>query len=128
MAGVKFLSDEWLAALGDAAAARVAPDDDPLGDLALVIEQRVHDGPVWQIVIDHGAVSVRAEEGGADVRLSSDRDTAAAIATGSEAALDIFMTGRLTIGGDIQRLVDHRAALETVGDLFAAVKAGTDFS
>lgn len=127
MAAVKFLSDEWLAALADAADARVAPVDDPLADLALVIEQRVHDGPVWQIVIDHGSLSIRVGDGGADVRLSSDRATAAAIASGREAALDSFMVGRLTIGGDMQRLVDHRAALETVGDLFAQVKADTVF-
>lgn len=128
MAAVKFLSDDWFAALAAAAEARVPPADDPLAEVSVIIEQRVHDGPRWQIVIDHGAMAVRVDpEADADVRLTTDRATAAAIAAGDEAALDAFMVGRLMVGGDVQRLVEHRAALEAVGDVFASVRADTDF-
>lgn len=132
MADVKFLSDDWFAALAAAAEARTPPADDPLAEVSVVIEQRVHDGPRWQIVIDHGAMAVRVDpdadsDAGADVRLTSDRATAAAIAAGDEAALDAFMVGRLMVGGDVHRLVEHRAALEALGDVFASVRAATDF-
>lgn len=129
MAGVKFLSDDWFAALAAAATARTPPPDDPLADVVLVVEQQVHDGPSWQMAFDHGRLEIRRDVSApADVRLASDRATAAAIAEGREAAVDAFMVGRLTVGGDVQQLVQHRAALEAVGDVFAEIRGNTDFS
>ena len=131
---MQFLSDDWLAAMDDAARNRVVPDDDPLADVSLVIEQVVHDGPGWQLVIDHGRCSVRTlpvdgEPGTEpDVRLTSARSTAEAIASGQRAALDAFIAGDLVLGGDVRTLLDHRAALEVLGDLFATVKDRTVFA
>lgn len=133
MIAVEFLSDDWFAALSDAAAARVPPPDDPLAEITLIIGQQVDDGPSWQLVVDHGQLSVRTghettgDDVQADVRLSSDRATAAAIASGTEAALDAFMVGRLRVGGDVQKLVEHRAAFEAIGDIFASVRSDTTF-
>lgn len=119
---MEFLSDDWFDALDRAARARAAPDDDALAGISLVVEQRVIDGPSWQLVFDGGALSVdRDASRDADVRLTSDHETAKAIAEGREAALDAFMVGRLRIGGDVQLLVEHRAALEAVGDVFASL-------
>lgn len=129
MLGVQFLSDDWLRALDGAARSRVVPEDDPLGAVELVIEQEVTDGPTWRLVIDRGALHVaRSGDRPADVRLVSDRETAAAIASGRRAALDAFIGGDLVLGGNVQTLLEHRVALEAVGDLFAQVSANTDFS
>lgn len=129
MQAVDFLSDEWLAALDDAARARVAPDDDPLGRVSMTIDHVVVGGPHWRLTVDAGALSVTpAPEGEPDVRLTSDRETAAGIASGRRAALDAFIAGDLRLGGDVRRLIDERAALEAMGDVFAAVRADTDYA
>ncbi|MDE0802099.1 MAG: SCP2 sterol-binding domain-containing protein [Acidimicrobiales bacterium] len=124
-----FLSDEWLAALDTAARNRAAPEDDPLVSVSMTIDHVIVDGPHWRLTIDDGALSVTpAPEGEPDVRLTSDRETAAAIASGRRAALDAFISGDLRLGGDVRRLIDERAALEAMGDVFATVRADTDYA
>ena len=127
---MQFLSDEWLAALDAAARARVPPDDAPLSGVTMTVEQVVTDGPTWRLVIDRGDLSVELGSGDPDdgtVRLISDHGTAADIAAGRRAALDAFIMGDLVIGGDVRPLIEHGAALETLGDLFADLRADTAF-
>lgn len=127
---MEFLSDEWLSALADAARSRTPPDDDPLADVELVVEQVVTGGPRWRLVVERGQVRIdraAADDPPADVRLTSDRSTATAIASGRRAALDAFITGDLTIGGDVRILLERGAALETMGDLFGQLRAATTF-
>lgn len=129
MHGVQFLSDEWLAAMDGAARARPVPDPDPLADATVTIEQVVSDGPRWRLVVDRGRCRVTpGGEGDPDVRLTCDRATAEDIATGRRPALDAFIAGDLVLGGDVRALLDNRAALEVLGDLFAQVKAETVFA
>jgi len=129
MHDVEFLSDEWLAALDAAARARPTPDDDPLADVDLSFDQVVLDGPTWRLRIDHGALSVDpAPQGEPDIRLTGSREIVAAIAAGTRPALDAFIAGDLRIGGDVRTLLEHRAALETLGELFAGIRDRTDFS
>jgi len=129
MHAVQFLSDEWLAAMDEAARNRPVGDDDPLRGVHLVVEQVVVDGPRWRLVLDDGRLSVaRGGKTEPDVRLTADRATAEAIATGRRAALEAFITGDLVLGGDVRRLLDHGAALEVMGDLFASVKSATTFA
>lgn len=128
---MQFLSDEWLAALHDAARSRPpGGDDDPLAGVSVTVEQVVTDGPRWRLVVDDGRCSVvRGAEGDddPDVRLTSDRATAAAIASGRRSALEAFTLGELVLGGDVRSLLEHREALEALGDLFASVKSSTTF-
>ena len=126
---VRFLSDQWLDALDDAARSGSASVSDGMSGVSLVVEQVVREGPTWRLVIDDGAMRVERgpSERAPDVRLTSDRETAAAIASGRRAALDAFMRGELVIGGDIRSLLDHREAFEALGDLFAGVRDATDF-
>lgn len=130
---MEFLSDDWLAAMDAAARGRVVPADDPLADVSLVVEQVVTGGPSWRLVVDGGRCAVEAIAPGTepaaepDVRLTSDRTTAAAIASGQRPALEAFIAGELVLGGDVRSLLEHRAALEVLGDLFAEVKAQTEF-
>lgn len=129
MQAVQFLSDEWLAAMDAAARRRPVSDDDPLRGVHLVVEQVVIGGPRWRLVVDDGRCSVQVGgDGEPDVRLTSDRVTAEAIATGRRAALEAFIAGDLVLGGDVRRLLDHRGALEVLGDLFASVKSATTFA
>lgn len=127
---VEFLSDEWLAALDHAARGRTVGTDDPVAGLDLCIEQAVRDGPRWRLVIADGVMRIDAapDDSEPDIRLTTDRTTAAAIASGTRAALDAFITGDLVIGGDIQAMLDHREALEALGDLFAELRARTTFA
>ncbi|MDZ7674304.1 MAG: SCP2 sterol-binding domain-containing protein [Acidimicrobiales bacterium] len=127
---VQFLSDDWLRALDGAARARPSAADDPLGDVSLSIEQVVTDVTRWRFVVDRGSMSVVTEEsfeGDADIRLTSDRDTAAAIASGERAALHAFIEGELVLGGDVRVLIQNKDALVSIGDVFARVSAATDF-
>ena len=126
---MEFLSDQWLAALDRAARARVAPDDDPLAGVQLTVEQVVEDGPRWRLHIDDGHLRVEPgpEDGAADLRLTSDRATAAAIASGRRSALQAFIAGDLVLGGDVRVMLEHREALETLSDLFAELRAATTF-
>ena len=127
---MEFLADEWLAELDAAARTRPVHDDDPLAGVDLTVEQVIEDGIRWRLVIRDGAISVHIPDQGdrpADVRLTSSRATAAAIAAGERAALDAFIHGDLVIGGDVQAMLAHREALEALGDLFADVRGRTTF-
>lgn len=126
---MQFLSDEWFAALDAAARARPTGPDDPLRDVQLTVEQVVVDGPRWRLVVDAGRCSIERDAAGEpDVRLTSDRATAEAVASGRRAALDAFIAGDLVLGGDVRQLLDNRAALEAMGDVFVAVSAETTFA
>ena len=126
---MEFLSDEWLAALDEAARARVVPDDDPLAGVRVTVEQVIERGPRWRLHIDDGRLWVEPapESGAADLRLTSDRVTAAAIASGRSSALQAFIAGDLVIGGDVRVMLEHREALEALGDLFGELRAATTF-
>ncbi len=128
MLTVKFLSTAWLDALDIAARARPQPADDPLAAVRVSIDQVITDGPTWRLSVDRGALRVEpSPEGEPDVRLTSDRATAAAIASGARPALDAFIAGDLRLGGDVRVLLEHRVALETLGDLFAGIRHETEF-
>lgn len=132
----QFLSPEWLVELEEAARSH-----DRLAELTgatrLVIEQRVvpdtgpgNDAPgfVYHLALDHGTVSV-AEGPAADptVTFTQTPELARAIATGEESAQRAFMTGDLRVGGNLQELLIHQQVLAELGDVFAQVRARTDF-
>lgn len=121
----EFLTDEWIAELDHAARDATAPDD-----LHLVIQQIVleDDGVErrYAIRIDDGRLSIapgRVDD--ADLTLTQDRATAAAIAHGELSAQVAFMSGRLRVGGDLRRVLERAGALAALGDVFAAARAST---
>jgi putative sterol carrier protein len=127
---LRFLSDEWIQALHDAAA---SDDDlaDRTADVSLTIEQEVTGGPdgdvTFHLVLDHGSVSVGPGPApAATVRFHQDYATAASIAMGHGSAQRAFMTGRLRVGGDLRVLLDHNEVLAQIGDVFAAVRQRTE--
>ena len=105
----EFLSDERFAAIETEAAAADVPEG-----LTLSIEQAVVGEPTvrWQIRIGANGVALdRDPSTAADVRITTDLDTATRIQAGEASAQRAFLDGSLQIGGDIQALMDHRQAL-----------------
>lgn len=127
---VAFLSPEWIDAL-DAAARTDAGLAARTAGIRLVVQQTVTgaagDGSdvVYHVAIDDGSVRVAAGPApDATLRLTLDRATAWAVASGTASAQAAFMTGRLQVGGDLRELVDDRLT-GALGDVFAAVRAAT---
>jgi hypothetical protein len=124
---VRFLSDEWLAALGRAAE---TIDVDP--DVSVVIEQTVrsgggdHEDVTWHTTVAGGRVEVSPGPSSiAAIRLSSDAETAWQIAGGRLSAQRAFLDGRLRLGGDVRSLMAARPALDAIADAFSGVRAET---
>ena len=121
---MEFLSDEWIAALDEAARGF---DPSSLPDVRLVIE--THAGErCWHVVLAPDGASVTA--GPADdatVRFRSDATVAAEISSGRIAAAQAFMAGELQIGGDHAVLMEHQKALAAIDDVFAGVRARTTY-
>ena len=119
---VRFLSDEWLGAL-DAAAAALVID----ATITLCVEHVVDD-VIYHVTYADGRVRVHG--GVADnptVRFRSDHATAAAIARGELSAQRSFMQGTLRIEGDTLTLTAAQASLRNLDDVFAEVRAGTEW-
>jgi hypothetical protein len=128
---VQYLSDEWLDALD--AAVQDAPS---LRSLApLVIESVVTGVPRrgevrYRLAIDAGGARARratASDAAAEVRLTTDYATAAAIARGTENAQTALARGRLSLGGDMNVLLAHADTLAALDDLSARLRAGTTY-
>lgn len=120
---MRFLSPEWLDSMR-AATADAAPGTD------LRILQRVTDGPAGDVeyVLALAAGEVRFETAGpADVELTTDYDTAAAISQGLLSPAAAFAAGRLRVGGAVSSLVAHQEAFAGIGKLLAEVAEATTY-
>ncbi len=122
---VEPLTSEWMRQLGSVTSAIKA---DP--DVSLVIEQTV-DGPTplrWHVAISNGSAStVLGPADDPDITLTTDRETATGIATGSTSAQRAFLEGKLRISGRINSLIQARSVLEDISDALWSVRASDDF-
>ncbi len=126
----KFLSETWLQELDHA-----VHDSASVSALApIVIEQVVVDVPGlgevrYRLRVDGDGARVTG--GGAaesaDLRLTTDYATAVAIALGRENAQIALARGRLRLGGDVDTLIRHAAALGALHDASAALRAATTY-
>jgi predicted lipid carrier protein YhbT len=115
-----FLSDEWIDALAEAAAEAA-----PRADARVAIRQVVDDVS-WTVRVADGAVSV--DRGAlADLTLSSDAVTAAAMARGELAAADALASGRLRVAGDLSVLLGAADGLAGIDAVYAGVRDATTF-
>lgn len=127
---LRYLSEEWMAAADEAVRAAASLGDATAG-IGLVIRQTVTGaGPdggavTYRIVLDHGANSVQAGDGEADVSFTTDLATAAAIAGGTQSAQTAFLDGRIRLGGDVQALMAHQGVLADLDDVLGPVRART---
>lgn len=124
--GVRFLSPEWLEHMS--AATSTAP-----ATVALSVHQRVTGGPDGDVeyTLRLADGRVRFEPGPsshpADVELSSDYTTAAAISQGRISPASAFAAGRLRVGGAVSSLVSHQEAFAEIGTLLAGVAEATTY-
>lgn len=126
----EFLSEMWLRDLDAAVQASAT-----VAVLAPVeIEQVVSGVPGrgdvrYRIRIDSGGARVTTAEASEppDLRLSTDYDTAVAIASGRENAQIALARGRLRLGGDIEVLIRRADALGALEDATAALRAATTY-
>jgi hypothetical protein len=127
-----FLSPAWIDALTRAAAAAAAPAVSEEVAVEVIVETGDPAAPggrvVWHLVAAPSGLSVApGPHPGALVTLTADVATAAALAQGSANAQRALDQGRLRIRGDLADLAHARAALDALGDVFAAVRADTAF-
>ncbi len=127
----RYLSPEWIDELHQVASTSASLRA-ATADVVLVVQQEVTGGPggdvAWHVVLDHGNVAVRPGPAAvADVTFRQDHATAVAITRGELAAQAAFMVGRLRVGGDVAGLIRHQRALAGVDDVFATVRAGTEW-
>jgi putative sterol carrier protein len=126
---VRYLSEEWLAAVdAELAARRRLP---AASAVAVGLTQVVRDpaGDRTYHVSSHGG-EVRAGWGPADpedVRIVEDRATAEAIASGTRNAAEAFIRGEVRIAGDPAHLLAARDLLAALDDVMATVAARTTY-
>jgi hypothetical protein len=107
----EFLSGAWLAAFD----ATLRADDRVRSERPVVMEQIVTGVPAggdvqYRLVVDRSGARLDANAEPVTVRLTTDYDTAAAIARGEENAQSALAAGRLRLGGRVDDLV-HVAEL-----------------
>ena len=124
-----FLSPDWLASLGAAAAASEGVRE-ATRDVVLTVQHVVTGAPAGEVRywvrIDRGTVELGAGDAAAPhVTFREDYATAAALARGDVTPQAAVMAGRVRAAGDIGLLVAHRAARAGVDDAFAGVRAAT---
>jgi hypothetical protein len=127
----RYLSDEWLAALDEAAQQSSALRTATAG-VHLVVQHIVSatpDGDVaFYVVIDDGAVRFRP--GVADeptVTFRQDHATAVAVAKGQLSAQAAFLNGTMAVRGDLTRLATHGHLLTGIDGALDSIHAATEF-
>lgn len=127
---VRFLSQEWLEHM-----ASVTSTASPA--TVISVHQRVTGGPDGdaehtlrladgKVTFEPGPVSV-SEGGAADIELTSDYGTAAAISQGRLSPAAAFAAGRLHVAGSVTSLVVCQEAFADLGTLLAGVADATTY-
>jgi hypothetical protein len=119
---LRFLSDAWLQALDDRTS-----EVHLVEPLDLCVEHVVGD-TVYHVAF--AGRQVRFVPGAAHepaVRLRTSRPHAVAIARGETSAQRLFMNGELSLEGDAHALVRALPALRQLDDVFAEVRAETEW-
>lgn len=126
----EFLSEEWVAAMNEAAAGSAGLRQST-ANVRINIQQVVRRGDeerCYVIRVDHGQVSVVAgRDADADLTITEDAETAGALARGEMSPQIAFMLGRIRVSGDMPALMSSYEALADVDDAFAPVRATTSY-
>ena len=128
---VRYLSLEWIDALSREVAA-----SETLSELAAThtvgITQVVSNGPEGNVLYHLQVGDGRAAFGPGpadpeDVRFEQDWDTAVAVATEQLNAQQAFITGRIRLTGDQQKLLESTPVFQALDAVFTTVRARTDY-
>ena len=116
---MEFLSDSWFSA------ANVALSNLDLGETQIVIHNSFSDGPIdsFYLYLDGTSAYVSKEPPAEtpNVVMKQSWETAIAIRDGSVSALTAIQDGRITIEGDIRKLIAAGPALSQVDFVIAAI-------
>ncbi len=121
---VRFLSREWLDHLSSLTSTASSAT-------TISVHQRVTGGPEgdveYTLRLAGGKVAFEPGPGRADLELTSDYETAAAISQGRVSPASAFAAGRLRVGGAVSSLVSHQEAFTEVGMLLAPMAEATTY-
>ncbi len=128
----KYLTPEWVADLDRAAQASEAIRA-AAPELVFVAEHAVTGLPVgtvrYHIEFDHGVARLRfgpAER--ADASFTEDHETAVAVSTGAINAQSAFMSGRLRVSGDMDKLMAAQPAFVALDAALEDARARTTYA
>ncbi len=124
--GVQFLSDEWMASATETLAAHEGFSG-AIDGVDLSIQFVVTDAPAGEVnyhldIADGSSTMESGSKDDADVTVTNDYETAAAIAKGELNTQMAFMTGKLKVAGNMAKLMMH----QNVINQFADAAAGMD--
>lgn len=128
---IRYLSLAWIRELS-----REVAESETMRELAtehrIGVTQVVTDGPedtvVYHLQVGDGEATFGA--GAADpedVRMQQGWATAVAVATGAMNAQEAFVTGKIAIQGDPQKLMDAQPVFGALDAVFASVRARTRY-
>ncbi|MGH8874395.1 MAG: SCP2 sterol-binding domain-containing protein [Acidimicrobiia bacterium] len=124
--GVKFLSDEWAAAVTQALNSH-SGFRGAIASADLALQFNVAEGPEgdidYYLKTSGGTadLSLGTVEG-ADVTIGQTYETAAAISKGELNTQTAFMTGKLKVSGNLAKLMMHQSAVQQWGAAVAGIE------
>jgi putative sterol carrier protein len=128
---IRYLSLDWIEALSDEVAA-----SDHMRDIAethsIGVTQVVRNGPegdvTYHLTVGDGEATFGAGPADPeDVKMQQDWDTAVAVATGELNAQEAFISGKILLFGDQQKLLDSQPVFGALDAVFARVRERTTY-
>ena len=128
---IRYLSLDWINALSDEVTAsanmREIAESHSIG-----VTQVVSDGPegdvIYHLSVGDGDASFGAGPADPeDVKMEQDWVTAVAVATGELNAQEAFISGRIRLFGDQQKLLDSQPVFGALDAVFASVRERTRY-
>lgn len=110
---MRFLSDEWFAAMSQAIDDVEVPPDIEVS-IAQVVTDPTQGELRWTLQCANGRCHITRDDGDAGTTLRSTREIAFAIATGALSAGRAVLHGDLVISGDPMQLVAASGAMDTI--------------
>lgn len=129
---MRYLSDEWIDEFA-AAARRSEALKSATADARIRLQQRITTSPFgdveYWVDVDHGEVTVgKGAMDDPDVVFEQDYLSARAVSTGSMAAQTAFKTGKIKLRGDMDLLMANHATFAGLDEVFADLRARTDYA
>ncbi len=128
---MRYLSLDWIDALSNAVA-----HSDEMAEIArhhtVGFTQTVLGGPEGDVTYHLQIADGTARFGAGpadpqDVRFEQDWETAVAVATHTLNAQQAFITGRIRLTGDSQKLIDSTPVFAVLDEVFSSVRQFTDY-
>jgi hypothetical protein len=128
---LRYLGLDWIDAMTDAVASTPAMRD-AASRHSIAITQVVTGGPegdvTYHLSVRDGAATFGAGPAeDEDVRFEQDWVTAVGVAQGTASAQEAFITGRIRLYGDQQKLLDCQAVFAALDEAFSTVRERTDY-